>query len=114
MIILITLGIPIVTTLLFVLYLFQRGKYLQKRGITIRNEPPAPPTKFEHAKGQLEMRVWAVADVLGREDWIIPDEKMQAVFDFVTQTFVKHGHMKPERVARKVVENFKLIKKSAA
>lgn len=106
-----SIGLPIVSILIFSVILWKRGGYLRKK---IQQAAPEPPSKFEKAKSQLEVRVWTVADILDNEGWIIPDEKMQSVFDYVTQTFVKHGHMKPERVARKVVENFKLIKKSAA
>jgi hypothetical protein len=106
MILLTILG-TIVLAGLFAFLLWERGKYLQKK---IQESASEPPTKFERAKSQLEIRVWTVADILGRDGWIIPDEKMQAVFDFVTQTFVKHADMKPERVARKTVEYFKLKK----
>jgi len=47
------------------------------------------------------------------DKYVVPPEKHKAVFDYTTEYFSKNKHMSHDRIARKVVEHFKLKLKGA-
>lgn len=73
-----------------------------------QQQPISPNSPYHQAKEVLKGHAQDILNKL--EAYEIPEEKMEAICDHAIGMKAKNPYMKNERVVRKTVEYFKLIK----